>query len=241
MHRRRARPLLVPVALAFSVAVAASVGCTTSEPVDIRGAAGTTGAAGQGVAGTTGAAGTPGGAAGTTGAAGTPGTAGTTGAAGTPGTAGTTGAAGAGVADAGAAGAGAAGTGGTPDAGAALSFATDILPIINTNCHDCHQTAKDGNLDLTAANAYKSLVGTGTGGAVLTNTGCTLLDTKKLRVSPGDPTHSLLYLKISTADATLKTATCGDSMPKNKTMPLNSTDAADVTKIMNWIMQGANP
>jgi len=235
MHRDRIILLLAPVALAL----AATVGCTTSEPVDVRtGAAGTSG----------GAAGQSGGAAGSQGAAGnTTGAAGA-GAAGAGAAGNTTGVAGAGAAGAGAAGAGAAGAGAAGstadagvDAGPSLSFATDILPIINTSCHNCHQTGKDGNLDLTAANAYKSLVGTGTGGAVLANTGCTLLDSKKLRVSPGDPTHSLMYLKVSTADATLKTATCGDSMPKNLTMPLNSTDAADVTKIMNWIMQGAHP
>jgi hypothetical protein len=121
------------------------------------------------------------------------------------------------------------------------------MPIITANCHDCHQTGTDGNLNMKAdtndtlgTTAYKSLVGTGTGGAVSANAGCTLLDTKKLRVSPGDPTHSLMYLKITTADATLKAANCGDSMPKGKTM-LGSMDAADTMKIQTWIMQGANP
>jgi hypothetical protein len=233
MHRDRIILLLAPVALAL----AATVSCTTSLPVDARtGAAGTSaGAAGQtgGAAGSQGAAGTAAGAAGA-GAAGA-------GAAGA-------GVAGSGATDAGAAGAGAAGAGAagtTADAAVEaipmLSFATDILPIINTKCHDCHQTGKDGMLDMTAANAYMSLVGLGSGGAVLQNTNCKIGGTAITnRVLPGDPAHSLMYLKITTLKATLTAGNCGATMPNNMTQ-LGTSDAADTQKIHDWIAGGANP
>ncbi len=53
-----------------------------------------------------------------------------------------------------------------PDPNVELSFATDILPIFTTdNCISCHATGKESP-DLTAANAYQSLV---SGGYVVSN------------------------------------------------------------------------
>ncbi|HSZ81787.1 MAG TPA: hypothetical protein VLA14_05875 [Polyangia bacterium] len=253
MHRERITLLLLSATLSMGFAV---VGCTSSEPIYTGGAgssgssAGSSGSAGaSGSAGTSGSAGatnstagtgggTAGSAAGTSGSAGATsstagtggGTAGASGSAGTSGTAGTSGSAGAG------------GTGGAGGAGGAqLSFATDIMPIINTNCHDCHQTGMDGMLDLTAANAFKSLVGLGSGGAVLQNKTCKVGGTTIMyRVAPGDPAHSLMYLKITTPQATLTTDNCGNTMPKGKTQ-LGTMTPADATTIQTWIMQGANP
>ncbi len=247
MHRDRITLLL----LSATLSLGAVVSCTSSEPVNNTGVAGSNGAAGTAGAGnTSGAAGNTSGAAGdTSGAAGEAGT--------TDGAAGTT--AGAAGSTAGAAGSGAAGSTGAAgavvdagvDTGPALSFATDIMPIITANCHDCHQTDTDGMLNMKAdtndtlgTTAYTSLVGTGTGGAVQMNKTCKVGGNAiTLRVKPGDPMNSLMYLKITTADATLKGDNCGDSMPKNAAgmKPLQMTDPTDVTTIQTWIMQGAKP
>lgn len=262
MHRDRNSLLLVSLAIALG----AVVSCTTSEPVNTGGTAGSTGggtAGSTGTGNTTGTGGTTAGTAGSTGTAGSAaGTAGSTGTGGsvTAGTAGSTGAGGstnagtAGSTGAGGSTGGTAGSGadaGVDAGGATLSFAKDIFPIITANCHQCHQTGTDGNLNLKAdanngtTTAYTSLVGTGTGGAIKMNTNCKLPagNAITLRVKPNDPANSLMYLKITTTDAMLKAANCGDSMPKNAAgmMPLGTTDATDTQKIHDWIMQGALP
>ena len=122
--------------------------------------------------------------------------------------------------------------------GAMLSFAKDIMPIITANCHDCHQTGTDGNLNLKAdandtlgTTAYTSLVGLGSGGAVQHNTMCKIGGTAITnRVLPGDPAHSLMYLKITTPQATLTTGNCGNTMPNGKTQ-LGTMTPADAPEI----------
>jgi hypothetical protein len=238
MHRDR-------ITLAFfslTLALGAAMSCTDSEPIGPS--VNTTGAAGNngtGVAGSTGVAGNTTGTAGTTGAAGT-----LTGAAGS-----TTGSAGSGVAgsgiDAGAdsgTGTGAAGSkadGGTDGGGATLSFATDVYPILMAKCMPCHtKTAgPDGMLAMSSATAaYTSLVGAAmTGGAAMTNTTCQLLDTKKLRVEPGDPTHSYIYIKVTNTDSQLSAKACGPAMPETASGLTLTT--AQKTTIHDWIMGGA--
>jgi hypothetical protein len=258
MLRDRTTLLFVPLALALGLAVS----CAESEPTNPNqtGAAGTgaagnstgaagnatgaagnaTGAAGNatGAAGNaTGAAGNATGAAGsTTGAAGsTTGAAGsTTGAAGsTTGAAGsTTGAAGQGVAGQGAAGQGAAGTGGP-----ALSYATDIEPILVNKCKACHTTNTAGMLSLKMGSGFASLV---TNGAAKTDLNCKLLDAaNKKRVIAGDPDHSYLWIKINNTNAMLMAQMCGEAMPENNAN--GGVTAAEKMKIRDWIMGGAKP
>jgi len=140
-------------------------------------------------------------------------------------------------------GAGTVGAGGTN--GAAVSFATDIYPIITAKCTPCHTKAanQDGGLNMSSETAaYMSLVGPGnppTGGPAKTNTTCTMLDAKKVRVSPGDPTHSYMYIKITNTDAALSTAKCGPAMPETASKLVLSADQK--TKIHDWIAGGATP
>jgi hypothetical protein len=182
------------------------------------------------------------------------GTAGTTGAAGdVTGAAGTTGLAGSGAAGSGndagmdsgtSSGAAGSSADASSDAGgAAISFATSVYPIIMVKCMPCHtKTASpDGMLAMSSATAaYTSLLGGAmTGGAVMTDTGCQLLDTKKLRVEPGDPTHSYMYIKITNTDSQLSGKTCGPAMPETASGLTLTT--AQKTTIHDWIMGGAKP
>jgi len=225
-----------------------TAGNTSGTAGSTAGSAGATGTAGNtsGTAGSmSGTAGGTGGAMGTAGAGGTGGATGTAGAggAGTAGAGGHGGAGGAGGAGGG--GGGTAGAGGGGGTAVVLSFATDIMPIITASCHNCHQTGADGGLSMkadTMMTAYKALVGTGAGAPVTTSKNCKFPDAVTMRVMPGDPAHSLMYLKITTPDAMLLTAMCGDSMPKDKpTMPLGTANAASAMKIHDWIIQGAKP
>ena len=89
----------------------------------------------------------------------------------------------------------------------------------------------------------RSILGTATpvtGAPAKTDTGCKLLDTKKLRVEPGDPAHSYLYIKVSNTDAMLGGAmACGPAMPKTGSNLTLTTDQKQ--KIHDWIMGGAKP
>ena len=92
-----------------------------------------------------------------------------------------------------------------------VSFANDVLPIINANCSisGCHTgSSPTGNLDLDAAVAYTKLMKTGTG----------YIDTI-------NPNFSLLYAQmISTSKP----------MP-----PTGKLDACKTGLILKWIQQKA--
>jgi hypothetical protein len=230
------------ISLAFislTLAVAAAMSCTTSEPIGTgamvptgSGNAGTSGGAGSSSTGAAGSLSTAG-AAGMTGAAGS-----NTGVGGITGTAGsTTGAAGAAGSTAGATGAAGSGVDAGTDAIVSLSYATDIEPIVTMKCGSggtCHTSGTPpANLQMKMGSGFASLV---TNGAV-TTTACTLLDAaNKKRVIPGNPNKSLMWIKLSTAATALTTANCGASMPKTGTLTM-----AEKTKIHDWIMAGANP
>jgi len=87
---------------------------------------------------------------------------------------------------------------------------------------DCHNAEKHkGKLDVSEANAYKNLV----------NTPSDELPAM-MRVKPGDPEQSYLWLKLQ------HTAKEGAGMPKgmfsSKKLPQDQLDV-----IKNWIAQGA--
>ncbi|APR78279.1 Hypothetical protein A7982_03626 [Minicystis rosea] len=89
------------------------------------------------------------------------------------------------------------------------------------NCTNgsCHYGA---GFSLTSKeNAIAALVGTAASGP-----GCPDID----RVTPGDPEHSLLYLKVSMA-----TPPCGNRMPPSDT----HLDASQIELIRAWIEAGA--
>jgi hypothetical protein len=100
----------------------------------------------------------------------------------------------------------------TPDAGpATVSFGTDVMPILSTNCmgSGCH------------TNPRSFFFGTG-------RTGCPSV-TEQRFVVPFDPDASYVVHKIE------GTSICGMRMPRGRT-PLS---AGDITTIRTWIAEGA--
>ncbi len=107
------------------------------------------------------------------------------------------------------------------DAGAAVSFASDVQPIFDARCTTtCHRpTNPTGGLTLTPATSYGQLVD-----APGEHAACSDI----ARVEPGAPTSSVLYLKVTGT-------TCGPRMPQNGT-PLS---AGQLRTIEQWIVEGA--
>jgi hypothetical protein len=94
-----------------------------------------------------------------------------------------------------------------------LSFASDIQPILTTNCaiSGCHSGASpQGNLNLDAANSYAALSKKGSG---------------YLDVS--DPKSSVLYSSI---------VSISDPMPPNG---MQAISACDLKRIETWMSEGA--
>ena len=100
-----------------------------------------------------------------------------------------------------------------------LSFATAVQPIFNSFCVRCH--GFDGNLTLSG-NAYDRIVNV----ASAENPGL-------LRVKPGDPNNSYLYLKISGCSSR---GCSGDGMPPPPNSPVGSVL---VQTVRDWIVGGA--
>jgi hypothetical protein len=122
---------------------------------------------------------------------------------------------------------------GTPDAAPAPETAptwTQVYTqVIKARCQPCHTTSDGigitiGRLDMTSqATAYANVVR-----APARGTGC---EGRGVRVTPGSPDQSVMYLKVSLDDPT----PCGAKMPLG-TAPLTK-DQADM--IEAWIMAGA--
>ena len=105
-----------------------------------------------------------------------------------------------------------------------VSFSTQILPILNTNCFRCHREGGQADaagidLRLVPEVSYDELVGQPS-----------QLDPTLTHVVPGDPNASLLYLMISS-----DTPPIGSRMPQNA-LPLSLDE---VKLIHDWIVQGA--
>jgi hypothetical protein len=224
---------LVAVAVAVLSAALAASGCTTSDTLGYgdaaeppNGAAGTSSAS-VGRAGSNGAAGTEpsSGAAGTvasSGAAGTSGGAGISGGAGTTSTGPDGGTPGVG-------GAGAAGSGATTDP--PLTYTSYIGPILTNNgCGGCHYIAQNGVPPYMGGFglSYENFMAAVTPA----HAGCPNLDASRRRVVPGDPDHSLIYIKISVANLP---GSCGGHMPYMGT----SLSATYQMKVRQWILNGA--
>jgi hypothetical protein len=128
----------------------------------------------------------------------------------------------------------------TGDAGA-LSFATDVYPIITARCIACHNPSGSGvamgRLDLLtnqAAGAYGQLVNVRAMGNVLGTAGATCVGLT--RVVPNNSGISLLFNKVNSKLMGMP-AVCGNSMPAGAV----ALTQAQVTTIQTWIDQGANP
>ena len=81
----------------------------------------------------------------------------------------------------------------------------------------------------TKDHTYEQLIGVPAAGAKCADAGLAGL----LRVDPGHPETSLLYLKIENPPPA---GLCGDQMPSGNSLPLEDPD---IEQIRQWIVQGA--
>jgi hypothetical protein len=131
------------------------------------------------------------------------------------------------------AGSGAAGSGAAaPGAGGTLSFATDVYEgVIRKRCGNCHNDAPSfGGLAFFpggAETAYANLVGVPAGA----QDGYLCRASGLLRVKPGAPEASLIYLKLTNPP-------CGSRMPPSA---FGVTTAEQVELVRKWIADGAAP
>jgi hypothetical protein len=105
-----------------------------------------------------------------------------------------------------------------------ISYAKDIEPIFVKECSKCHGGDKpDKGMDLSKDHGYAQIV-----------------DVKSVempdmvRVKPGDPGESYLWLKVT------HTNTKGRGMPRTL-FSSSMLPQADLDLIKEWIVQGANP
>jgi mono/diheme cytochrome c family protein len=100
----------------------------------------------------------------------------------------------------------------------------DVQGIFDRECVKCHgPDKKKAKLDLSAGESYKSLVNT-----------ASKEEPSILRVKPGDPEQSYLWLKLEH-----KTSE-GDGMPKGF-FGSRRLSQKDLDAIKAWIASGANP
>ncbi|HTM45681.1 MAG TPA: DUF1592 domain-containing protein [Polyangiaceae bacterium] len=124
--------------------------------------------------------------------------------------------------------------GGSPPVVANPTYANDIAPIIAANCEPCHTMQMKGGFNWT----YDSLVTNSAITSALAGT-CKYLDGTKRRVVPGDPDHSLLWIKIALDEHQNTANGCGDHMPQAPSAHVVTT--AELDTIHTWIVQGAMP
>lgn len=127
----------------------------------------------------------------------------------------------------------AAGAAGAAASTGKLSFATDIFPkVIRSKCSACHNDAPSfGGLAFFPGGpefGYMNLVNVPAGNdEKFKCKGIGLM-----RVAPGDPEHSLMYLKISGAPP------CGNKMPPGM---FGTATPEQIELVRQWIMEGAAP
>ena len=113
-----------------------------------------------------------------------------------------------------------------------LSFAADVYDqVIRAKCSACHSDGPSmGGLAMFpgAATAYANLVGVPAGAAE----GNLCRNSGVLRVQPGEPDKSLIYLKLTNP-------ICGSAMPPAALG--KAATAAQVELIRQWIADGAAP
>jgi hypothetical protein len=140
----------------------------------------------------------------------------------------------------GAGGAANGGTGGTVEQGGAPSivanptYAADIAPILATNCAPCHTTDAAAGYNWS----YDTLVTNSAITSPLAET-CKYIDDSNRRVVPGDPDHSLLWIKLALDQHQNSANGCGDHMPQEGSGHILTT--AQLDTIRRWIVQGALP
>jgi hypothetical protein len=112
-----------------------------------------------------------------------------------------------------------------------LSFANDVYEqVIHARCSACHTDAPSfGGLAFFPGQslAYANLVDVPAGPAQ----GNQCRSSGLMRVQPGDPEHSLLYLKLTNPP-------CGNKMPP---AAFTQVTAEQVSLVRQWIADGAAP
>ena len=100
-----------------------------------------------------------------------------------------------------------------------ISFSSDIQPVFDLSCatSGCHRAGHSTSLDLSRESSYSNLV----------NVESKNYAPLKL-VEPGKSEDSVLYLKIM-----------GNSKTGSKMPPGGTLSDASITKIRNWITEGA--
>jgi hypothetical protein len=108
--------------------------------------------------------------------------------------------------------------------GVAPSFVEGVQPIFDRECVKCHGAKeRKGKLDLSAPDSYKALVNVPSREAPAT-----------LRVKPGDPEQSYLWLKLEHRTEE------GSGMPKGF-FSAKRLAQKDLDVVMAWIAAGAQP
>lgn len=97
-----------------------------------------------------------------------------------------------------------------------VSYATDVQPIFDASCVGCHGAGGNAGLDLRAGSSHGNLVE-----VVAT-------ESSLLRVDPGSPPDSWLYLKMTGQHDV------GDMMPPGGGL---GSDTIDLVRV--WIEEGA--
>ena len=104
------------------------------------------------------------------------------------------------------------------------SFAGQVLPLLKSRCLVCHLPGSEsGGLSLHPKSAYTNLVGARSTQSAL------------LRVSPGRPDESYLYLKLTGEH--LAAGGSGERQPFGEA-PLS---VEDIEIVRRWIESGAQP
>jgi hypothetical protein len=108
--------------------------------------------------------------------------------------------------------------------GVAPSYVEGVQPIFDRECVKCHGTKeRKGKLDLGAPDSYKALVNVPSREAPAT-----------LRVKPGDPEQSYLWLKLEHRTEE------GSGMPKGF-FSAKRLSQKDLDTVRDWIAAGAQP
>ena len=108
--------------------------------------------------------------------------------------------------------------------GVAPGYVEGVQPIFDRECVKCHgPKEKKGKLDLSAPDSYKALVNVPSREAPAT-----------LRVKPGDPEQSYLWLKLEHRTEE------GSGMPKGYFSAKRLTQK-DLDTVRAWIAAGAQP
>jgi hypothetical protein len=107
-----------------------------------------------------------------------------------------------------------------------IDFYVDIQPLLEERCAPCHTQGSFGGMNLQAQNIREHLLGADGAGAASGYPGF-------LRVAPGDPAASLIFLRLNCANA----GTAGNPIPR---MPPPDGTGTDLQALIHdWIALGA--